>query len=302
MLNAATQGLHSHTWLEAASALDERGETYVLVTLLATRGSTPRASGTKMVISAYDIYATIGGGHLEYKVIEQARGFIEQGISCQHIENFQLDANLGQCCGGSTAVMFEVFSETALHLDIYGAGHISHALITLLGQLPLRIRLIDSRATLFPATLPNNVLKVVDEEPLQQVSRAPANSAFLILTHSHHLDFELCQAIIKRNDTLWLGVIGSNSKSKKFKHRLAHRGFTSQQIQQMICPIGLAQVQGKLPMEVAISVAGQLIEFYQSLQSDAPTASPIEWSSIKNHLTGNHLGDIERHKVVENVT
>lgn len=284
MLNASFQGLHKHSWLEAATELEARGETYVLVTVLGTLGSTPRGSGTKMVISHNNIYATIGGGHLEYKVIEQARELILQGKTCQIIENFQLDASLGQCCGGSTAVMFEVFSCDNLQLDIYGAGHISHSLIMILAQLPIRIRWIDSRADIFPAQLPTNVQKIVDEEPLQQVSHASANSAFLILTHSHHLDFELCQAIIKRGDSLWLGVIGSNTKNKKFQHRLAHRGFTPEQIKQMICPIGLPQVQGKLPMEVAVSVAGQLIELYQGLQVAPSKKEGLQWNTIKSHL------------------
>jgi len=285
MLNSSIQGLHKHSWLEAATELDARGETYALVTVLGTLGSTPRGSGTKMVISHNNIYATIGGGHLEYKVIEQARALIQQGKSCQTIENFQLDASLGQCCGGSTAVMFEVFSCDNLQLDIYGAGHISHSLIMILAQLPIRIRWIDSRADIFPAQLPANVEKIVDEEPLQQVSKASTNSAFLILTHSHHLDFELCQAIIKRADSLWLGVIGSTTKSKKFQHRLAHRGFTPEQILKMTCPIGLPQVQGKLPMEVAVSVAGELIELYQGLQ-DAPSKKEgLQWQTIKSHLT-----------------
>lgn len=301
MLNASFQGLHQHSWLEAATELDARGETYVLVTVLSTSGSTPRASGTKMVVSHSNIYATIGGGHLEFKVIEQARALIEQGKTCQTIENFQLDANLGQCCGGSTAVMFEVFSCDNLQLDIYGAGHISHSLILILAQLPIRIRWIDSRADIFPAQLPANVQKIVDEEPVQQVSKASANSAFLILTHSHHLDFELCQAIIKRDDALWLGVIGSNTKSKKFQHRLAHRDFSPEQIQQMICPIGLPQVQGKLPMEVAVSVAGQLIELYQGMRCAPERRQGVQWETIKKHVTSTNVTDINSNKVVDKI-
>ena len=294
MLNDSFQGLHKHSWLEAATELEARGETYALVTVLSTRGSTPRASGTKMVISQSDFYATIGGGHLEFKVIEQARALILQGNSCQTIENFQLDASLGQCCGGSTAVMFEVFSCDNLQLDIYGAGHISHALIQILAQLPMRIRLIDSRADIFPAQLPANVSKVVDEEPVQQVKNASANSAFLILTHSHQLDFELCQAIIKRADARWLGVIGSSTKSKKFQHRLAHRGFSTEQIQQMTCPIGLPQVQGKLPMEVAVSVAGELIGLYQSMQATQPKQQGLQWETIKSHLNPANKEELKK--------
>lgn len=262
MLNLSFQGLHQHSWVEAVSELEASGENYVLVTVLEALGSTPRDSGTKMVVSNNNIYATIGGGNLEFKVIEQARALIEQGKTCQKIEKFQLGPSLGQCCGGDATIMFEMFSADNLQLDIYGAGHISQALILVLAQLPIRIRWIDSRRDIFPEKLPANVRKIINEDPTELVNSAPKNSAFLILTHSHQLDFELCQAIIKRGDALWLGVIGSNTKRKKFQHRLAHREFTAAQIQQMICPVGLSQVPGKLPMEVAVSIAGQLIELY----------------------------------------
>lgn len=266
MLNQSFQGLDQSSWLQAASKLDAAGVAYALITVLDTRGSTPRASGTKMVVCQDNIYATIGGGHLEYKAIEKARALIAQDKPCQHIEEFQLGANLGQCCGGSVRVMFEVFVDHKLRLDIYGAGHIAHALVSILAQLPIRIRWIDSRADIFPPQTPENVEKICDEEPVEQVKAASKNSAFLVLTHNHMLDFELCQAILKRADSLWLGVIGSETKRKKFQHRLAHRDFSPEQIAHMQCPIGLPQVKGKLPMEVAVSVAGQLIELYQGYQ------------------------------------
>ena len=59
-------------WNSAAYQLSKQGQAYVLVTLVGVSGSTPRNSGTKMVISKADIYDTIGGGHLEHKVIKLA--------------------------------------------------------------------------------------------------------------------------------------------------------------------------------------------------------------------------------------
>ncbi|MFP5304158.1 XdhC family protein, partial [Cobetia sp. SIMBA_158] len=76
--------------------------------------------------------------------------------------------------------------------------------------------------------------------------RAPKANNYLILTHNHQLDFALTQAIIKRADANWLGVIGSDTKAKRFKQRLAHRNFTTEQINQMTCPVGLENVTGKL--------------------------------------------------------
>jgi len=280
MLNSSNQGLHAHNWLQAANELEANGETYVLVTVLGTSGSTPRASGTKMVISENNIYATIGGGHLEFKAIEHARELLKQGQTCQAVENFQLGASLGQCCGGTVVVLFEVFVNDKMYLDIYGAGHVAQALIPILAQLPIRIRWIDSRADLFPPAVPDNVQKIVDEQPVDQVKSAKKGNAFLILTHNHQLDFELCQSILKRDDALWMGVIGSDTKAKRFQYRLSQRGFSAQQIEQMICPVGLKEVTGKLPMEVAIAISGQLVELYQSKQTKQPNQQGAQWKSL----------------------
>ena len=284
MLNSTGQGLHAHNWLQAASELDAKAESYVMVTLLGTSGSTPRASGTKMVVSQDNIYATVGGGHLEFKVIEHARALIAEGQTCQAIENFQLGANLGQCCGGMVMVLFEAFIHDAMRLDVYGAGHVAQALIPILAQLPLRIRWIDSRAELFPVQIPANVEKIIDEQPVDQVASAKENNAFVILTHNHQLDFQLCQSILKRGDALWLGVIGSDTKAKRFQYRLSQRGFSAQQIEQMICPVGLKEVTGKLPMEVAIAIAGQLIALYQQQQPTQSTQQKAQWQSITDNL------------------
>jgi len=294
MLNISMQGLHKHSWLQAATELEQSSETYVIITLLGAAGSTPRASGTKMVVSEHNIYATIGGGHLEFKAIKHARQLITQGETCQQVENFQLGASLGQCCGGQVLVLFEVFASDNMHLDIYGAGHVAQALIPMLGQLPIRVRWIDSRADLFPEQIPSNVQKVVDETPVDQVSNAAKNTASLILTHNHQLDFSLTQAIIKRADSLWLGVIGSETKAKKFQYRLSQRGFSDAQVQTMTCPVGLRAVAGKLPMEVAISIAGQLVELYQSVQVQSPKQQGKEWKELQSNLV--HLSELQSNK------
>ena len=284
MLNSSTQGLHAHNWLQAATELDNSAQSYVLITVLSTAGSTPRASGTKMVVSEQNIYATIGGGHLEFKAIKHARELIAKGETCQQVESFQLGASLGQCCGGQVMVLFEVFVSDQVTLDIYGAGHVAQALVPILAQLPIKVRWIDSRSELFPAHIPANVIKVVDEDPVEQVKQAANNTASLILTHNHQLDFALCQAILKQKNALWLGVIGSDTKAKKFQYRLSQRGFSNKQIEKMICPVGLSEVSGKLPMEVAISIAGQLVALYQRLEHKTSAPQGKQWQTLQSNL------------------
>ncbi|MDU0355051.1 xanthine dehydrogenase accessory protein XdhC [Paraglaciecola aquimarina] len=281
MLNQSTTGFHQLSWAQAAAHLDSQQIDYVIVTVIKTLGSVPRASGTKMLVSLTDIYDTIGGGHLEYKAIKKARELLGQTNSEPFIEQFKLGANLGQCCGGQATVLFEVMHSHSLKLDVYGAGHVAQALMPIIQHLPVQIRWIDSRKEVFPAKVDPRITVVVDEDPTEQAKLADANTASLILTHNHQLDFALVQTILTRNDALWLGVIGSETKAKRFAYKLSHRDFSPEQIKQMICPVGLPQIQGKLPMEVAVSIAGQLISLYQSWSKQQKSDhNPVEKAEL----------------------
>ena len=90
-------------WALAATQLQQAGEDYVLVTVLGSRGSTPRDTGTKMVVCAAQSYGTIGGGHLELRAVEIALQMIQLEEDHQRVEYFPLGPSLGQCCGGSTS-------------------------------------------------------------------------------------------------------------------------------------------------------------------------------------------------------
>jgi xanthine dehydrogenase accessory factor len=82
------------------------GRNAVLVSIVAAKGSVPRAAGTRMVVCAERIHGTIGGGHLEHKAIEIARGLLaDHGTPALH--RFPLGASLGQCCGGVAQLLFE---------------------------------------------------------------------------------------------------------------------------------------------------------------------------------------------------
>lgn len=255
-------------WYDALHQCQSQGQSYVLVTLLAAAGSTPRDAGTKMIVCSDSCYDTIGGGHLEYQVIAQARTLLAQAKQTQHIEHYPLASKLGQCCGGATNVLFEVMIEHSQHLAIYGAGHVAKALLPILAQLPLQISWVDERSEMFEQDgqgplAANNVHALITDEPAATVSTLPANSWVLIMTHNHQLDFDLVCAALKREDIDYVGMIGSATKARRFQTRLSHRGFSEQQISRMTSPVGLPEVGGKKPIEVAVSIAAQLISRLQ---------------------------------------
>ncbi|MDU9021128.1 xanthine dehydrogenase accessory protein XdhC [Pseudomonas corrugata] len=253
-----------YNWISALADLQTRGEPCVLVTIIEELGSTPRNAGSKMVISTSQTFDTIGGGHLEYKAMEIARQMLASGQQGTHLERFSLGASLGQCCGGVTVLLFEPMGQVQAQIAVFGAGHVGRALVPLLASLPCRVRWIDSREAEFPEQLPHGVQKIVSEDPLDEVDELPAGSYCIVMTHNHQLDMELSAAILKRNDFAYFGLIGSKTKRVKFEHRLRDRGFDSGTLQRMRCPMGIGEVKGKLPVEIAISIAGEIIATYNA--------------------------------------
>jgi xanthine dehydrogenase accessory factor len=256
-------------WTAAVHQLNKQGKAYVVATIVGVTGSTPRNSGTKMVITHEDIFDTIGGGHLEHKVIKHAHKLLNSAEACQQLEHFQLGAQLGQCCGGDASVLFECFSATGANIILFGAGHVGKALIPILAGLPCSITWVDSRAEQFPDDVDAyaNVTAIVSENPAEEVAVMPANSYYIVMTHNHQLDFDISHNILKRADFAYSGLIASDTKWRRFQQRFQHRDIDKSLVARMNCPIGLTQVQGKLPMEVAVSVAGEIIQLYQSKQA-----------------------------------
>jgi xanthine dehydrogenase accessory factor len=257
-------------WLAALQTLRAQGVPCVLATLVAVKGSTPRPHGTKMVVTRDSLVGSIGGGHLEHSATERARAMLAAGESAPKLETYSLGAHLGQCCGGKVSVLLEPFAPSDFAIAIFGAGHVGRALVDVLAGLPARIRWIDSRAEQFPAAPPPNVEKIVADFPADEVKDLPPDSFALVMTHSHDLDLALCEALLRRGDCRYLGVIGSATKWRRFESRLIDKGFAPERVRAIRCPIGIEGISGKHPREIAIAVAAELLRVREA--ADAANA------------------------------
>ena len=250
-------------WLSAQWQCEKHNQAYVLVSIVALQGSSPRGVGSKILVTKEHQHDSIGGGHLEYKAIAKAREMMLESLPTQIID-YPLGASLGQCCGGRVSLMFEVFSAIKMPLVVFGAGHVGRALVPLLAQLPVRVTWVDSRYDMLPKDLPLGVVGVHEEHPQDHVADCLAGSCYLIMTHHHGVDLALTQAVLERGDAAYLGVIGSLTKGRKFRQRLAAKGYSQIAINQLHCPMGKAGISGKKPMEVAIAIAAQVMDLYQN--------------------------------------
>lgn len=259
------------SWIHALARLDEQGEPCIMVTVLEQQGSVPRNIGTKMLVTRNDIFASIGGGHLEFQAIQIAREMLVAGDSQLRTERFNLSARLGQCCGGVATLCLEPIVQQKYHLALFGAGHVAKAVVNIIASLPFNISWIDQRSDMFPVQLPPGVNPIVSDDPVGEIRQLPGGCYYLVMTHSHQLDLMLAQAILKRDDFAYFGLIGSATKCKRFSYRLDQQGFSQETIARMTCPVGLREVQGKHPTEIAISIAAQLVASYQpSLPANPP--------------------------------
>jgi len=225
-----------------------------------TRGSAPREAGTRMWVSAREARGTIGGGNLEYTALKIAREMLLSG-EAERERRFALGDSLGQCCGGSVTLRFArveeslVQDEPRFDVVLFGAGHVGKEVARILERLPCRLIWVDPRPEVFPEKTGTNVRVVIEEEPAWMVHEAPPGALFLVMTHSHALDLEIVERVLKRNDVAFLGLIGSETKAAKFRARLKAKGIDSSRLSS---PIGLFKA-GKHPAEVAVSAVAQLL-------------------------------------------
>ncbi len=229
-----------------------------------------------MLVSRERVVGTVGGGHLELKALQTARAMLDANDRAARSEHFPLGPALGQCCGGAVTLGYVPLSAESLagwpapaplfELQLYGAGHVGRAIATLLATLDVEVAWIDEREHEFPpeTTLatpwPSHVRRVCVDAVEAEVRTAPAGAFYLVLTHDHALDLRITEAILRRGDFGYLGLIGSNTKRQRFIHRFEQRGIAADAIARMTCPIGVAGVAGKQPEVLALAVVAQLLQ------------------------------------------
>jgi xanthine dehydrogenase accessory factor len=181
---------------------------------------------------------------------------------------------------GSVDVLYERIDRETTPLWLFGAGHVGKALAKIFAELPLELTWVDSRDAIFPVEIPHNVRVAQYDVPADAVADAPANAMFLVLTHSHDMDFDICRAILERGEFAWAGLIGSKTKAARFVQRLRQRGFSSSSIARITCPIGIGGIDSKLPAAIAVAVAAQVLQIIEAQR--ATRTQPESLTQAKN--------------------
>ena len=195
--------------------------------------------------------AVFGAGNQDEfaTIIEQARNVFER---CE-----------SQVIDG---MFYNAIVSSDFNIAVFGAGHVGTAVVNALSGLDCNIRWIDSRRNVFRST-PRNVRPIETAEPALEVAALPPGSCYLIMTHSHALDFDICDRVLRRRDATYCGLIGSTTKRRRFEKRFRQQGMSEAEIDRLVCPIGVDGISGKKPAEIAISAAAEVLRVHEQART-----------------------------------
>lgn len=186
-------------------------------------------------------------------VTRLATGSIERHIAPDAIP---LPISARGALPGEGAQFAEVIGCYRRPLYLFGAGHVGQSISRHAANLPFRLAWFDTRAE-FSAL--DGVTVVADAGLESCVADAPRDTAIVILTHDHGLDYRLTLAALTRSPVAFVGLIGSGTKRARFLARLEREGVSAPQRARLTCPIGLPGVTGKEPDVIAIATLAQLL-------------------------------------------
>ncbi len=229
------------SWLRDLAALHGQHEP----TIIATRIS--RSNPAKLIVTASEIFGADAKQADSSLVIEARRLLASDPVTTRNVQE-----------------LFEPVVASDLNIAVFGAGHVGSAVVGALAGLDCNIRWIDSRRKMF-REVPTNVSAIEASDPALEVAAMPAKSFYLVMTHSHAMDFDICDRILRRRDTRYCGLIGSISKRRRFEKRYRQQGMSQSVIDQLICPIGVDGISGKKPAEIAVSAAAEILKIREQV-------------------------------------
>jgi len=268
-------------YLTKAQELQSQGLTFVTVTLIQPEGHVPQDIGAKAIITTEGIiWGTVGGGRLEAQAIHHAKAMIAKA-ELQDLKNpvqpemvrYDLQKDLNMVCGGMASLFYELSSQRAWNIAVFGAGHVAQAVIPLITSFECNVWCLDPREEwLARLPLKANLKKIQSEDLPGYVSKLPKDLFYLCITQGHFTDLPIVREILKRKDALFLGVIGSVQKARTLKNTLREEGFSQEEINSIHCPVGLP-IGTNAPAEIAVSIAAQLLQKRDELLKN-PTEKP----------------------------
>ena len=271
----------TNTFTEAIKLLELNKE-IMLIKIINSKGSSPRTSDAVM-IAYFDennnkkTLSTIGGGILEFKVLNDAFALLEK--KSDYKKNYSLtneeSGGVGMLCGGNVEIDFKYInknnkeiieklieeeSKKNNNVYIFGAGHISLDLVDILNKLSFNCIVIDDREEFANKERFYNAYKIIvdDYENVFNKINITERDYIIIVTRGHSYDYIVEKNALKTN-AYYIGMIGSSKKITTLHNKLKEEEkYTDEMLKRVNAPIGI-KIGAESTEEIAVSIAAELI-------------------------------------------
>ncbi|HIU25457.1 MAG TPA: XdhC family protein [Candidatus Copromorpha excrementigallinarum] len=259
-----------------ARDLIEKGEDFVIASVVDTKGSTPRKKGAVLLMKKDgSTIGTVGGGLLEAETEKLCRKTLETREKSR-VYSFVLDEKqkgaLDMGCGGDADVEIRYIdaSDPGDFVDefrladtayIFGGGHVAYALEPVLRHVDFKTVVIDDREEYankerFPKA--ERTIAEPDFDHAFDHIETDEDSYIIIVTRGHRGDLQVLREALKR-PFAYLGMIGSRRKNRLLYDELLKEGVSQELIDRVHAPIGL-DIGSETPEEIAISIVAEIIK------------------------------------------
>ncbi len=240
------------------------GRACVVVTVVEKEGHGPGLPGAKMlVLPDGKTIGTVGGGSLEKLAIQHSRSLLKSAESELVTYNLTDSGELnkdevptGMICGGKTTLFYEYIAGGE-NLYIFGAGHIGRIVVEFAQNLDYNVHLIDIRKDVLSEVIAQNAYLADNYIDFFQKENITPKSYFVVVTHSHDLDYQILKDICKTvYEPKYIGVIASQQKAALMLNQLCE-DMDNPDISKLYMPIGL-RIGGNKPAEIALSIIAEI--------------------------------------------
>ncbi len=245
---------------QALANLENNNESGVLCTIVLSRGSTPRHTGSKMLVYPDGTFiGTVGGGEVESRVREEAIAAIKDGqprlLKYDMVNPAEGDPGV---CGGQ----LEVYVEPILAkptLLIVGGGHVGRAVAHLARWLDFTVAVSDDRPEFCtPEANPDaQVFYPIKMGDLPSQMKITPQTFIVLTTRGVDVDV-LGLPELLNSSAGYIGVIGSKRRWTVTRKALMDAGVKEQVINRVHSPIGL-ELNAETPEEIAVSILAEII-------------------------------------------
>jgi len=239
--------------LDGVAADVAAGRPVAVVTVVSAEGSVVVEPGTTMVVRPDSVEGSLGTEGLDVAVVDDARGFLEQGVTAVRRYGSRGERRLDD-----VAVFVESFAPPP-RMIVFGAIDFAAAVARTGALLGYHVTVCDARSIFATTARFPEADEVVVEWPHRYLARTTVDrrTVVCVLTHDPKFDVPLLEVAL-RTPAAYIGAMGSRRTHDDRLARLRERGLTDAELARLRSPIGL-DLGARTPEETAVSIAAEII-------------------------------------------